>query len=38
MSRKASCTLVDLVTERPSYLGKWAQFGVPATIWFTQQS
>jgi len=21
--------------ERPSYLGKWAQFGVPATIWFT---
>jgi hypothetical protein len=22
--------------ERPSYLGKWTQFGVPATIWFTQ--
>jgi hypothetical protein len=21
--------------ERPSYLGKWAQFGVPASIWFT---
>jgi hypothetical protein len=21
--------------ERPEYLGKWAQFGVPATIWFT---
>jgi hypothetical protein len=21
--------------ERPSYLGKWTQFGVPATIWFT---
>jgi hypothetical protein len=20
--------------ERPSYLGKWTQFGVPATIWF----
>ncbi len=21
-------------SDRPSYLGKWAQFGVPATIWF----
>jgi len=21
--------------DRPNYLGKWAQFGVPATIWFT---
>jgi len=21
--------------EQPTYLGKWAQFGVPATIWFT---
>ena len=22
-------------SERPEYLGKWSQFGVPATIWFT---